>query len=161
MQPVEIVEADLSRQEHQQSILGLVDAYARDPMGNGKPLTPEVRRALIPGLQQHPTTIIFLAYRGSDAVGIADCFLGFSTFAARPLINISDFYVLPAYRGQGIGRLLIEGVERKAREMDCCKLTLEMQENNHRARKVYESAGFTQAVYVEAAGRALFLSKSL
>ncbi len=64
-------------------------------------------------------------------------------------------------RYKGIGRMLLEGVERKARDMDCCKLTLEMQENNHRAGKVYEAAGFAQAVYVEAAGRALFLSKSL
>ena len=161
MRPVEIVEADLNRAEHQHAVLKLIDAYAGDPMGNGKPLTPETRRALIPGLQQHPTTIIFLAYQGSDAIGIAVCFLGFSTFTARPLINISDFSVMPAHRGQGIGRLLLEGVERKARIMDCCKLTLEMQENNHRARKVYETAGFKQAIYVEAAGRALFLSKSL
>jgi GNAT superfamily N-acetyltransferase len=161
MTPVEIVEADLNRADHQQAVLELIDACATDPMGNGKPLTPEARRALIPGLQQHPTTIIFLAYQGSDAIGIAVCFLGFSTFAARPFINISDFSVMPVHRGQGIGRRLLEGVERKARDMNCCKLTLEMQENNHRARKIYEAAGFAQAVYVEAAGRALFLSKSL
>ena len=161
MQPVEIVKADLNRANHQQAVLQLVDAYATDPMGNGKPLTTESRRALIPGLQQHPTTIIFLAYKGINAIGIAVCFLGFSTFATRPLINISDFSVMPAHRGQGIGRLLLVEVERNARDRDCCKLTLEMQENNHRARKVYEAAGFAQAVYVKAAGRALFLSKSL
>ena len=161
MQPIEIVEADLKREEHQHAVIELTDAYAGDPMGNGKPLSADARRGLIPGLQQHPTTFIFLAYQESNAIGIADCFLGFSTFAARPLINISDFYVLPTYRGQGIGRLLLEGVERKARNMDCCKLTLEMQENNHRARQVYEAAGFAQAVYVKAAGRVLFLSKLL
>ena len=161
MQPIEIVEADLKREEHQHAVIELTDAYAGDPMGNGKPLSADARRGLIPGLQQHPTTFIFLAYQESNAIGIADCFLGFSTFAARPLINISDFYVLPTYRGQGIGRLLLEGVERKARNMDCCKLTLEMQEHNHRARQVYEAAGFAQAVYVKAAGRVLFLSKLL
>ena len=161
MTQIEIVEADLNREYHQEAVLELIDAYAGDAMGNGKPLTSEARSALIPGLQKHPTTIIFLAYQGSDAIGIAVCFLGFSTFAARPLINISDFSVLPAHRGQGIGRLLLESVERKARDMDCCKITLEMQENNHRARQVYEAAGFAQAVYVETAGRALFLTKSL
>ena len=161
MPPVEIVEADLSRAEHQDAIIELVDAYAMDPMGNGKPLSTEVRRDLIPGLQQHSTTVIFLAYQGGKAIGIAVCFLGFSTFAAKPLINVHDLAVLPSHRGQGTCRRLLEEVERKARAMGCCKLTLEVMENNHRAKKVYEAAGFEQAVYQEAAGGALFLSKAL
>jgi ribosomal protein S18 acetylase RimI-like enzyme len=158
---VEIVEADLDRPEHQDAVLKLTDAYARDPMGNGKPLSAEVRRDLIPGLRQHPTTVIFLAYQGDNAIGIANCFIGFSTFAARPLINVQDLAVLPDYREQQIGRRLLAAVERKAREIDCCKLTIEVQENNHRARHLYEAVGFSQAVYVEAAGGALFLSKPL
>ena len=161
MQEVEIVEADLDRPAHRQAVLQLTDAYARDPMGNGRPLSAEVRRALIPGLRQHPTTLIFLAYQAGRACGIANCFIGFSTFAARPLINVSDLAVLPEYRGNGLGRRLLEAVDRKAREMGCCKLTIEVQENNHRARHVYEAVGFSQAVYVEAAGGALFLSKPL
>jgi ribosomal protein S18 acetylase RimI-like enzyme len=161
MPPIEIVEADLSRTKHQHAVVKLIDAYANDPMGNGEPLSAEVRSALIPGLQKHSTTIIFLAYKGSKAVGIAVCFLGFSTFAARPLINVHDLAVLPAYRERGTCRRLLEEVERKAREMGCCKLTLEVLENNHRAKQVYEAAGFAQAVYQEAAGGALFLAKSL
>jgi GNAT superfamily N-acetyltransferase len=161
MPNVEIVEADLNRTAHQQAVVELVDAYAKDPMGNGKPLSDEVRSALIPGLQQHPTTVIFLAYQAGKAIGIAVCFRGFSTFAARPLINIHDLAVLPAHRGQGAGRRLLEAVERKARDTDCCKLTLEVQENNHKARQVYEASGFAQSEYVEAAGGGLFLSKPL
>ena len=161
MPNVEIVEADLNRTEHQQDVVELIDAYAQDPMGNGKSLTEEVRSALIPGLAQHPTTIIFLAYQGGKAIGIAVCFRGFSTFAARPLINIHDLAVLPVHRGQGAGRRLLEEVERKALDMGCCKLTLEVQENNLRARQVYEALGFAQSEYVEAAGGGLFLSKPL
>jgi ribosomal protein S18 acetylase RimI-like enzyme len=52
-------------------------------------------------------------------------------------------------------------VERKARDIGCCKLTLEVQENNHRARRVYERLGFAQAEYVKIAGGSLFLSKPL
>jgi GNAT superfamily N-acetyltransferase len=157
----EVVEADLSRAEHQEAVVELVDAYSMDPMGNGEPLSAEVRRDLIPGLQQHSTTLVFLAYQDGEAAGIAVCFMGFSTFAAKPLINVHDLAVLPAYRGWGVSRYLLEEVERKAREMGCCKLTLEVLENNHRAREVYEAAGFAQVVYQEAAGGALFLSKPL
>lgn len=45
--------------------------------------------------------------------------------------------------------------------MECCKLTLEVQENNHRARRVYEAAGFAQALYQEEAGGSLFYSKPI
>ena len=158
---VVIVEADLDRADHQEAVVELVDAYATDPMGNGQPLSAQVRRALIPGLRQHPTTLILLAYHDSTPIGIAVCFLGFSTFAARPLLNVHDLAVLPAYRGQGIGTWLLERVADKARELGCCKLTLEVQERNCRARYVYEAAGFAQAEYQEEAGGSLFYSKPL
>ena len=161
MSSIEILQADLDRRDHQLAVLALLDAYAMDPMGNGKALSNEVRRKLIPGLQQHPTTIIFLAFQNKHAVGIVTCFVGFSTFAARPLINIHDFYVTPEVRGQKIGHMILAAVEQKARVAGCCKVTLEVQQNNHRAQRVYEAAGFSRSVYVEAAGGALFLSKVL
>lgn len=161
MHSVSVLEADLDHPKHQKAVVELLDAYSRDPMANGVPLAPTVREALIPGLRQHPTTNIFLAFQGEHAVGIAVCFLGFSTFAAKPLLNIHDLAVLPGCRDRGVGRRLLEAVERKARALGCCKLTLEMQENNHKARRVYESAGFSQAVYQEAAGGSLFFTKPL
>lgn len=158
---IHIVEADLNHPPHQQAVLELVDAYSRDEMGDGKPLSEEARARLLPGLRQHPTTLILLACKGEEPIGIAVCFRGFSTFAARPLMNIHDLAVLPGHRGLGIGRLLLEAVERKAREMGCCKLTLEVHENNRRARGVYEAAGFAQSVNRAEVGGALFFGKRL
>jgi len=158
---ITVVEADLARTYHQDATVQLLNAYAMDPMGDGKPLSEMARRDLIPGLRQHPTTMVFLAYRGAEAVGLAICFRGFSTFAARPLVNISDYFVAPAHRGAGIGRLLLAAIEQRAREIGCCRVTLEVQENNHRAKRVYAAAGFNQAVYVPEAGGALCLSKPL
>jgi GNAT superfamily N-acetyltransferase len=156
-----VVEADLSKTEHQDATVQLLNAYAMDPMGNGRPLSETARRDLIPGLRQHPTTMVFLAYNGAVPVGLAICFRGFSTFAARPLVNVHDYFVIPAYRGGGIGRLLFAAIEQRARDIGCCRLTLEVQENNHRAKRVYAAAGFAQAVHVPAAGGSLFLSKPL
>lgn len=156
-----IIEADLGCAEHQAATLQLLDAYARDAMGNGQALSESVKREVIPGLRQHPTTIVFVAYRSTVPVGLAICFRGFSTFAARPLVNIHDFYVAPAHRGKGIGHRLLETIERRARELGCCKLTLEVQEKNNRAKMIYAAAGFTQMTYVPEAGGSLFLSKSL
>jgi len=159
--PVEILEADLARFEHQQDIVKLLDAYARDPMIHGRALGDEVLKNLVPALRQHPTTYVFLAYQEDQALGLAICFLGFSSFAARPLMNIHDLAVLSTYCGQGIGTALLQEVDRKARELGCCKLTLEVIENNHRARTVYEKAGFSTTQPVKESGNILFLAKEL
>ncbi len=161
MSKIRIKQADLDLEAHQNGVVEMIDAYAADGMGNGMPLAPDVRRALLPGLQEHPTTLIFLAWDGERAVGIAVCFKGFSTFAARTLVHIEDFAVLSEYRGRGIGRRLLEAVEKKAVEMGCCKLTLQVQENNQRAREVYDAVGFARSEYVREAGGGLSLSKNL
>jgi len=158
---VNVLEAQLALPEHQRAVVDMTAAYAMDVMGNGGPLPPDVLERLVPALREHPTTIVFLAYVDAEPVGIATCFVGFSTFAARPLINIHDLSVLPEHRGRGIGRALLEAVEKKARERGCAKVTLEVQENNSHARRVYAAAGFAQAVYGTAAGGSLFYSKSL
>ncbi|MGI9428623.1 MAG: GNAT family N-acetyltransferase [Bythopirellula sp.] len=158
---VEVVEADLENAEHVQAILQLLNTYAQEPLISGKPLAERVRCELIDGLQQHPTTVVLLAYQDQQAVGIAVCFVGFSTFAARPLLNIHDFAVLAEFRGQGIGRELLAATERKALELGCCKLTLEVDGNNFAARRVYESFGFDSTQHVEDNGQALFFKKQL
>ena len=156
-----IIEADLTIPAHQRDVVTMTAAYAHDAMGNGGPLPPDVLERLIAGLREHPTTLIFLAYVDEDVVGIATCFVGFSTFTARPLINIHDLAVLPEYRGQGIGRFLLDAVESAARERGCARVTLEVLENNLQAKRLYEAAGFGPTVANGTPQRSLFYTKSL
>jgi len=160
MPDVTVIEADLQDRRHQAAIVYLVDAYARDPMGNGEGLPAEVRNRLMAGLRQHPTTMIYLAFDGDEPVGIAVCFVGFSTFAAQPLINIHDLAVVPEYRGRGVGRLLLERVEARGRELGCCKLTLEVRADNPRAQRLYARVGFGDVTFNHGA-RTWFLQKPL
>lgn len=155
------LKADLERADHQAAVLAMIDAYARDSMGDGAPLASDVRERLIPGLRSHPTTLIILAYDGDVPVGVAVCFLGFSTFAARPLVNLHDVCILPTHRCRGIGRGLLAAVEAKARELGCCKLTLEVLDQNHHALKTYTAAGFKRYALQPGAGEAIFLTKPL
>jgi len=155
------LQADLARADHQAAVLAMVDAYSRDPMGDGAPLSAEARERLIPSLRAHPTTLVFLAYDGENPVGVAVCFLGFSTFAAKPLVNLHDVCVVPAHRGRGVGRGLLAAVETSARELGCCKLTLEVLDQNHRALRTYLAAGFQRYTLQPGAGEAIFLSKPL
>jgi GNAT superfamily N-acetyltransferase len=158
---ITVVEADLARPDHQAATIDLLNCYSMDSMADATPLSDTARRDLIPGLRAHPTTLVFLAYCDANPVGLAICFRGYSTFAARPLVNIHDFFVAAAHRGKGISRLLFAAIERRAREWGCCKLTLEVLENNHRARRVYAAAGFAPPVYAPGAGGSLFLAKVL
>ena len=157
----QVVEADLALPGHAAAVLAMLDAYSADPLGDGHPLSAEARANLIAGLRAHPTTLVFVAFHAGVAVGVATCFRGFSTFAAKPLINVHDFYVVPALRGRGVAGALMAAVERKARETGCCKLTLEVLENNVPARRLYERCGFSQAQYAKDAGGAIFLWKPL
>ena len=159
--PIEVVEADLALPEHQRAVVEMEDAYALDGFGNGRPLEDDVRERLVEGLREHPTTVILLAYDGPRPVGIATCFRGFSTFAARPILNLHDLAVIPACRGRGIGGLLLSAVETKARSLGCAKVTLEVLEGNDLARRLYTAMGFTSPDHGNGAGQVLFLSKQL
>jgi GNAT superfamily N-acetyltransferase len=158
---LKIVEADLSDPAHARDVIAMTAAYAEDTFGSGRRLPADVLERLVPALRAHPTTVVLLAYLGGEAVGIATCFLGFTTFAARPLLNIHDLAVVPAHRGRGIGRALLEAAAQSARRRGCVKLTLEVQERNDRARRVYEAAGFAQAHGETAGGGALFYARAL
>lgn len=163
MSDIDIVDADLSNPDHARAIVVQLDAYSRDPVANatGRGLTGEVKRDLVPGLRAHPGTFVFLAYRAEQALGIAVCFVGFSTFAARRLLNIHDLAVMPEERGRGVGQKLLARAEERARDLGCCKLTLEVQENNARALRLYARFGFEAYVLASEAGRALFWQKKL
>ena len=156
-----ILLADLSKPKHREDLVHIIDDYARQDIGGGSALSPEVREQLADRLRQFPTTQIFLAYEGEEAIGTAVCFLGFSTFAARPLLNIHDLAVLARARGQGVATALLQRAEERARELGCCKLTLEVLEHNERGRRLYAKMGFQQAVYRPEDGGALFYAKKL
>ncbi len=143
---VKIVPAELARRAHRDALMFLIDLYARDPMEGGEPLPENVMRDLVPWLRKHPARFVWLAYAGTEAIGFTICFLGFSTFNARPLMNIHDISVRSEFRGLGVGKMLMEAVEAKARELKCCKLTLEVREDNEVARGLYRKLGFDRSV---------------
>ena len=143
---IKIVDTDLSREDHQNATVTMLDAYMRDPMGGNISMPESTRRNLISGLRAHPARYIFLAYSNETPVGLAICFLGFSSFAARPLINIHDLFVDSSARGNGVGHKLLERIETKARELNCVRITLEVREDNQPARTLYRKVGFDRVV---------------
>lgn len=142
MKKLKIVEADFSNKEHTEAILTLTNQYAQDPMGLGDSLSAKTKRDLIQEMKKFPTTLCLIAFMDGTPAGLANCFYGFSTFCAAKVLNIHDLAVSPNFRGRGIGEMLLSAVEKKAAENDCCKVTLEVREDN-RARNLYERQGFS------------------
>ena len=158
---LEINLVDYSSPQHSQDLIYLLDSYAVDPMGGGKGLNPEVKHNLVDELAKLPYAFSILAYYKDQAVGLVNCLEGFSTFACKPLINIHDIVVLESFRGRGISQALLAKVEEIAKEKGCCKITLEVLENNLAAKSAYKKFGFAGYELDPNAGKALFWQKIL
>ncbi len=156
-----VVAVDLENSAISAAWLDLLDHYAHDPMGGGAGLSEYARANLVRELKALPSFHGALAFNGDEAVGLINCFAGFSTFAAKPLLNIHDIVTRDNRRGQGVGQALLQWAEQRARDLGCCKLTLEVLSNNTRALAAYERAGFAPYMLDPAAGHALFLQKPL
>jgi GNAT superfamily N-acetyltransferase len=152
----DVREADLGDSADAGALVEIVDSYARGPGGQGAPLSSEARLSLAKGLREHPAAFALLAFDGARAVGAAVCFVGFSTFAGKPFVNLHDLAVLPGHQGRGVGSRLLEAVEQRARSLGACKVTLEVVDANRGAQRLYARRGFGPS---EAAPR--FLSKRL
>ncbi len=152
---------DFTQPQHAAAWLELLDHYARDPMGGGTGLSDYAKANLVRELANLPSFHGALAFSGNQAVGLINCFAGFSTFAAKPLLNVHDIVVHASRRGQGIGQALLAWAEQRAGELGCCKLTLEVLSNNTRAMAAYQQAGYVPYVLDPAAGHALLMQKTL
>jgi GNAT superfamily N-acetyltransferase len=156
-----IVEANFDLEAHGQALLQLLNEYAMDPMGGGEPLTDQVKGNLLPQLRQRSIARAVLAFDGDLPVGLIICFEGFSTFACQPLLNLHDVVVSQSYRGKGVLKLMLQKVESIARQLGCCKLTMEILEGNQHAMAAYKAHGFAGFELDPAMGKAVFWQKKL
>ena len=161
MPPITVRRADYASALDRTALVDLLGAYAIDPMGGGAPLADEVRASLCDRLAQVPLAISFISWLEGEAVGLVNCFEGFSTFKARPLLNVHDLVVLPAHRARGVGQALLAAAQKHAQERGCCKLTLEVLSGNARALRSYERFGFAPYVLDPREGQALLMQKWL
>ncbi|MBS4785345.1 MAG: GNAT family N-acetyltransferase [Clostridiales bacterium] len=71
--------------------------------------------------EENRAEVLFAAVDGAE-VGFALFFHNFSTFLGRAGLYLEDLYVRPEYRGQGIGKGLLQQLARIARERGCGRL---------------------------------------
>lgn len=144
---IEIIECDFDNSEQSKAVIDLMNHYMTGTMGgNLNPYEPDKARQMIEGLKRHPSKLVLLAIFKGEFVGLSTSFINYGTFAAKPFLNIHDIVVLDKYRGIGIGRKLMVANIKKAEELDCSKITLEVREDNRKAQTLYKSLGFADNV---------------
>lgn len=158
---IELVWVDFNQPEQGAQLVALLDAYAREEAGGGEPLSEEVKTHLPSRLAKLSYAHSLLAYVDGVPAGLINCMEGFSSFQARPLLNLHDVVVLPAFRGQGLIQTMLAEVEAQAQRLGCCKLTLEVLSGNTRAQGAYRRAGYAGYELDPAMGQALFWQKKL
>jgi GNAT superfamily N-acetyltransferase len=157
----EIVRVNLIQANHSSAILQLLNEYALDPMGGGSPLSEFVQANLVVRLRDRPGFHGVLVFVDGQPAGLINCFEGFSTFSAQPLLNIHDVVVSKEYRGRGLFKKMYWEVEAIAQDIRACKLTLEVLEGNAVAQSAYRSVGFAGFELDPTMGHALFWQKKL
>lgn len=158
---INVKAVDYTDPADRQALIALLDMYARDPMGGGTPLPEDTKLRLCDELVHVPGAISWIAWIEQQPVGVLNALPGYSTFKARPLMNVHDIAVDPAYRGQGVGQALMNALQAYASERGCCKITLEVLSGNAQAMRSYARFGFEQYALSPETGQALFMQKWL
>jgi len=161
MNELKITHVDYLNPQQGEDLVTLLNAYALDPLGGNTPLSSEVMQTLPSKLSKVNGANSFIAYWNDQPVGLLNAFMGFSTFKAAALINIHDVYVAPEVRGKGVVDALFAAIENLANELGCCKITLEVLEENGVAQSAYKRLGYKGYDLGEVGGEALFWQKKL
>ena len=139
-----ILQVDLQNELHCAQVIKLLNDYMNDPMGNNAPTDESLAPQIIAGLQSYPGYLGFFVLSGDQFAGLSNCNQNFSTFKAKPILNIHDFIVAPEFRTIGAGHFLMRGILNYASKNGYCRVNLEVREDNHAAKSLYQKMGFSE-----------------
>src|SRR3984957_11926587 len=93
------------------------------------------------GFGEHPRFECLIAEAGGQAAGFALYFYNYSTWRGRAGIHLEDLFVLPRFRGHGIGKALLARVAARAVERGCVRLQWDVLDWNQTAIDFYRGLG--------------------
>ena len=71
---------------------------------------------------RRPYAEVVIGYAGDEPAGFALFFHNFSTFLSAPGLYLEDLFVEPAWRGHGLGRLLLTHLAKIAIDRGCGRM---------------------------------------
>lgn len=133
---------DYTNPTHLQAFVDLLAEYMGDPMGDHPAHSKLEQLRLVDRLSKHESAIVVLVCHNQEYIAMATCFELISTFKVKPYLYIHDFTVSSSYRNKGVGRAMMDEIVELAKQRGCCKVTLEVREDNPSAQKLYQNSGF-------------------
>ncbi len=88
-----------------------------------------------------PAADVIIAYAGGTPAGFALFFPNYSTFLGKPGLYLEDLFVLPEWRGQGIGLALMKYLAGVAVERGCGRFEWSVLDWNEPAIGFYKKLG--------------------
>jgi GNAT superfamily N-acetyltransferase len=88
-----------------------------------------------------PAAEVVIAYVGDTPAGFALWFHNYSTFLAKPGLYLEDLFVLPEWRGHGIGKALLTHLATIAVQRGCGRMEWSVLDWNAPAIGFYRKLG--------------------
>ncbi len=88
-----------------------------------------------------PAADVIIAYAGETPAGFALFFPNYSTFLGKPGLYLEDLFVLPEWRGHGLGLALMQRLARIAVERGCGRFEWSVLDWNEPAIGFYQGLG--------------------
>jgi GNAT superfamily N-acetyltransferase len=90
-----------------------------------------------------PAIHAFIAEKNGKPVGLAICFLNFSTWRGSPGVYVQDIFVAANARGAGLGKKLLQAVAAWGQQRGADHLRLSVDPKNVAACQFYTNVGLT------------------
>lgn len=138
----QFIQVDLSIKSHREAVIDLINDYMLDEMGQSGPMNPTMAPKIIKGLEEQSNFFGFMVEVDGEFAALANCFVNYSTWQAKQLLNIHDFIVSPKFRRLGMGEFLLNEIQSYAKAKDMCRVTLEVRVDNTNAKNLYKKVGY-------------------
>ncbi|HEV8537686.1 MAG TPA: GNAT family N-acetyltransferase, partial [Bacteroidota bacterium] len=132
-----------ARKSEARTFLSLVDALA-DFEKLRRPTRAARARLTRDGFGKRSRFDPFFAIVDKKAVGYAFIFETYSSFLAKPTLYLEDLFVLPEYRGKGIGLKLFRHCVAEAKRRRCGRMEWAVLDWNKNAIRFYDTYGAKQ-----------------
>lgn len=87
-------------------------------------------------------SLVWVARHDQQAVGFCQCYPTFCSVSAGSIFVLYDLYVMPAARGLGAARALMQAAQNEAIAQGCVRLELSTAKTNLVAQRLYQSLGW-------------------
>jgi ribosomal protein S18 acetylase RimI-like enzyme len=121
------------------AVARLLHAFNRE-FDEPAPSTPWLAERITRLLQDGDTVVLLV---GDGPEGLAVLRFREAIWSAGLECYLAELYVVPASRGKGLGRALMEAALREARNRGADTMDIAVDEPDVAARRLYESLGFT------------------